>query len=182
MLAISHFLAELEIPESDLHLVADSALLPSLVHAAGYFCFDESSVDDVEEEKESLLLAYRHRSVATSSYHLKHDMSDQALLHRHDKHVDESDDEQGDDDDSMNRGEEEETSSHSNVEAGLFRQSAESDRLFVPSAEVYDLFDSIVSFQLDLALRKYRIDLSQSLKVMIVMIVMIVIVIVIRKG
>ena len=175
MLAISHFLAELEIPDSDLHLIADSALLPSLVHAAGYFCFDESTVNDVEEEKESLLLAYRHRSVTVSSYHLKHDASDQALLHRPDKHADEHADEQGDeqgDDGGMNS--EEETSSQSNKDVGLLRQSAETDRFFVPCAEVYDLFDSIVSFQLDLALRKYRIDVGQSMMVMMMVMMMVI--------
>ena len=161
MLAISHFLVELEIPDSDLHLIADSALLPSLVHAAGYFCYDENSVDDVEEEKESLLLAYRHRSVATSSYHLKYNTSNLTFLHKHDDDDDDDDDdEQGDGTMSSEEAmQEKKTSSLLNGNTELFRQSAETDRSFVPSAEVYDLFDSIISFQLNLALRMYRMVL-----------------------
>ena len=69
MLAITHFLCALSIPEQDLHRIASSALLQSLLHAAGALCYPDKCASDVEEEKESMLLAYRQHSVVTSSYH-----------------------------------------------------------------------------------------------------------------
>ena len=133
MLAITHFLCALSIPDQDLHCIASSALLQSLLHAAGALCYQDKCASDMEEEKESMLLAYRQHSVVTSSYHLSRNVSSQQQI----QSLEELDLDTSDDLDSE--------------QPEPIRIKAETSP---DSADIYDLFDSVVLFQFNLALRR----------------------------